>query len=197
MSGKETMDALLEVNNLSIDVCRGEDHLSSVKDISFKIYPGEILGIAGESGSGKSLTALSIAALLGSNKEVSSGSILYRGGDNFEIDEEIFSGVKNTEEPRPVFRNLLALTEKELETVRGREISMVFQETFSALNPLKRVGEQIAETLRIHGIKDKAVIRGRIMKLLPQLRFPEPDSPAIPRISPGYILKLISFTELK
>ena len=142
---------LLEVKKLSIDIGRiveGKTQLlSSVEDISFDIYPGEILGIVGESGSGKSLTALSIPGLLGDNKEVSSGSVLF-GEDK---------------------KNLLEFSEEELQKIRGKEISMIFQESFSSLNPLMKVGDQIAETLELHGETDRAKNKIRVIELLERL----------------------------
>ena len=154
-------EALLSVKNLSVGINRGPASgknrlLSSVEDISFDIYPGEILGIVGESGSGKSLTALSIAGLLGENKEVTGGSILYSHGGT------------------PA-RNLLALTGKELQAIRGKEISMVFQEPFSSLNPLLKIGAQIAETLELHGEKNRGENRARVLELMEKLKLPEPE----------------------
>jgi peptide/nickel transport system ATP-binding protein len=151
------METLLSVKNLSIGIYRRlssgkEELLSSVEDIGFDIYPGEILGIVGESGSGKSLTALSIPGLLGENKEVIGGSIFFRGAGE-----------------------LLTLSERELEAVRGKEISMVFQEPFSSLNPLVKVGAQIAETLELHAEKDRNLIKGRVRELLEKLRLPDPE----------------------
>ena len=145
------MDSLLSVTNLSIGIRKGNELLSSVEDVSFAIKSGEILGIVGESGSGKSLTALSITGLLGENKEISSGSIFFAG------------------------KNLLNVSEEELQVIRGKEISMVFQEPFSSLNPLMKVGKQITETLELHGEKDKHIIKKRVIELLSKLRFPEPE----------------------
>jgi peptide/nickel transport system ATP-binding protein len=158
------MEALLEVRNLSIGIRRGGDLLSSVKDISFDIYPGEILGIVGESGSGKTLTALSIPSLLSENKEITCGSILYNG------------------------MNLLSLPEKKLEAIRGKEISMVFQEPVSSLNPLLKIGAQIGEGLTLHadlmsadrrsvdlrsGEKNKAQVLSRSKELMKRLGLPD------------------------
>ena len=143
------MEALLEVRNLSIGIRRGNDLLSSVEDISFDIYPGEILGIVGESGSGKTLTALSIPSLLGGNKEITSGSIIFNGTD------------------------LASLPEKKLEAIRGKEISMVFQEPFSSLNPLLKTGSQIGEALTLHGEKDKALVKSRTKELMEKLGIPD------------------------
>jgi peptide/nickel transport system ATP-binding protein len=143
------MEALLEARNLSIGVKRGGDILSSVEDVSFNIYPGEILGIVGESGSGKTLTALSIPSLLGENKIITGGSIFYKGAD------------------------ITALPEKKMEEIRGKEISMIFQEPFSSLNPLLKIGFQIGEALAIHGEKDKAQILSRSKELMEKLRLPD------------------------
>jgi len=155
------MEALLQVKNLSIGLHRGNNLFSSVEDLSFDVYPGEILGIVGESGSGKSLTALSIPGLLGENGEEISGSILYNG------------------------RDLLSLSEKELETIRGKEISMIFQEPFSSLNPLLKAGVQIAEAAELHELHElrsvtsrrvnQQQIKTRVKELLSKLKFPEPE----------------------
>ena len=155
--------ALLSVKNLSIGLYRGfktgKPHLfSAVEDISFDIYPGEILALVGESGSGKSLTALAIPGLLGPNKAVTAGSIVYH---------------------RPPGIDLLTLPEKELEGIRGKEISIIFQEPFSSLNPLVRVGKQIAEVLELHGERGKKPpknqIERQVRELLIKLKFPDPD----------------------
>jgi oligopeptide/dipeptide ABC transporter ATP-binding protein len=148
------MEALLEVRNLSIGIRRGDDLLSSVEDVSFDVYPGEILGIVGESGSGKTLTALSIPSLLSENKEITGGSIFYNGVD------------------------LVTLPEKQMEAIRGKEISMVFQEPFSSLNPLLKIGSQIGETLTLHaglrpGGKDKAQVLSRSKALMEKLGLPD------------------------
>ncbi|MCL2070400.1 MAG: ABC transporter ATP-binding protein [Treponema sp.] len=145
------METLLNVKNLSIGINRFGKLLSSVEDISFEIYGGEILGLVGESGSGKSLTALSIPGLLDDNKEVTGGSIIF--------DQ----------------RNLLSLSEGEMQKIRGKEISMIFQEPFSSLNPLMRVGDQIAETLELHGEKNRAALKCRLGELMERLKLPEPE----------------------
>jgi len=143
------MEALLEARNLSIAIRRGGDLLSSVEDVSFDIYPGEIFGIVGESGSGKTLTTLSILSLLSENKKITSGSILYNGMD------------------------LLTIPEKKMEAIRGKEISMVFQEPFSSLNPLLKIGSQIGEALTLHGEKDKALVKSRSKELMENLGIPD------------------------
>ena len=156
------METLLSVRNLSIGIVRknrtGKNRmLIPVEDISFDIYPGEIAGLVGESGSGKSLTALSIPGLLDENKPVTGGSILFSRGA---------SGEKT---------DILNLSDRELQAVRGKEISMIFQEPFSSLNPLKKIGDQIAETLILHGEKDKGRIRKRVIEVMEKLKLHEPE----------------------
>jgi oligopeptide/dipeptide ABC transporter ATP-binding protein len=114
------------VENLSVGIKQGKEYLYAVKDISFEIGKGEILGIAGESGCGKTLTSLSIPGLLPRGVEITAGSVVFRG------------------------RRLRELSEKDLAAVRGREISMIFQEPMTSLNPLMKIGPQIAEVLDLH-----------------------------------------------
>jgi len=149
------MNHLVQVKNLSIHIQTRKRTLCAVEDISFDIREGEILGIAGESGSGKSLTALSIAGLLGNNISAS-GNIAYNG------------------------KNMLALGESELQRIRGKEIAMIFQEPFTSLNPLVKVGAQIAETLELHGEKDKAVVKAKVASLMERLSLPANLTEAYP-----------------
>lgn len=149
------METLLEVKNLSLGIIRENRLYSAVEDISFDIRPGEIAGIVGESGSGKTLTALSIPGLLDGNKKVTGGSILF-----------------NKEH---AVCNLLTLNEKELQDIRGKEISMIFQEHSSSLDPLAKIGSQIAETLELHGEKDKALIKKKVIALMEKLKLPDPE----------------------
>ena len=117
---------MLRVEDLSI---RFEDRGTLeevVKGISFSMDSGEILGIVGESGSGKTMTALTIAGILKKNARVESGKIEFEG------------------------KELLSLTEKELRDIQGKEISMIFQEPMTALNPTLRIGRQVEETLLLH-----------------------------------------------
>ena len=151
------METLISIKNLSIGIHYplpggGEKTLSAVEDLSFNIYPGEILGLVGESGAGKSLTALSIAGLLGEGKEVTSGSIIYSSGiSSYDI---------------------LKQDERELRKIRGKEISFIFQEPVSSLNPLLKIGAQIAETLELHGEKDKTSNKAKVKELMEKLKLP-------------------------
>jgi oligopeptide/dipeptide ABC transporter ATP-binding protein len=141
---------LLSVKGLTIDIVQGKDIFSAVKNISFELGEREILGIVGESGCGKSLTALSIPGLLPRAAEAGSGSVFFEG------------------------RDLLTLPEQELCRVRGNEISMVFQEPLLSLNPLLRIGRQIEEPLLLHGKKDRAANRQQVLDIMARLGLPDP-----------------------
>ena len=118
--------------------------------VSFDIGRGEILALAGESGSGKSVTALSILRLVPPPGRIVSGSIRFEG------------------------RDLLTLDERDLLRVRGARIGFVFQEPMTALNPVFTVGDQIAEALEVHGVARGAAARARAVELLDTVRIPEP-----------------------
>jgi peptide/nickel transport system ATP-binding protein len=147
---------LLSVQRLSVEIRKGNKNvLNAVKDISFDIYPGEIVGILGESGCGKSLTCLSIPGLLTGGVQVSGGSAFFsRNRDR---------------------QDLFTLPEKELCEIRGKEISMVFQEPYASLNPLLKIGGQIAESLYAHGEKDKAAAKRKVLGIIEDLGLEEPE----------------------
>jgi len=117
---------LLSVRNLTIPLPRSGDRVYAVRDISFDVNPREIVCVVGESGSGKSMTANTIMGLLPDYLVPQAGKILFRGKD------------------------LLTLPEDVLRAMRGREMAMIFQEPLSALNPVMRVGRQIAEVMSTH-----------------------------------------------
>ena len=120
------MSELLRIKNLNIDFASRNGPLAAVRDVSFDIGRGESLALVGESGSGKSVTALSIMRLLPAQARIS-GEVHF---DN---------------------RPLLALSDREMRPFRGERISMIFQEPMTALNPVMRVGEQVAEAVLTHG----------------------------------------------
>lgn len=120
------MEPILSVNNISVQFKKKKKFLTAVKDISFQVKPGEILGIVGESGCGKSVTSLAIMRLLAENAFVSAGEIIYKD------------------------KNILELTEKEMCEFRGNRISMIFQDPMTALNPTRTIGKQLIEPFIIH-----------------------------------------------
>ena len=145
---------LLSVEGLSVAVCRNDGTmLPIVSDVSFGLQRGETLGIVGESGSGKSLLALALIGLLPGSARVS-GDIVFAG------------------------RDLTTLSESDLCAVRGAEIAMIFQEPMAALNPAMRIGDQVAEGLRLRGAGHRDADK-RALELLDRVRIPD----AINRIS--------------
>ena len=146
--------SLLSIENLSISFKRndGKD-FQAVNNVSFKLEKGEILGIVGESGSGKSVTALSILKLLP------------------------YSRTYHSENSKILFenQNLLEMSEEDLRSVRGNKISFIFQEPMSSLNPLHKVGKQIAETLKLHQTLSKEEIKRKTLELLKIVKIPQPE----------------------
>lgn len=118
--------SLLSVEHLAIDLKRGSDKHRLVSDATWKLDAGQTLAVVGESGSGKSLTALAIMGLLAKELEPAAGRILFEG------------------------RNLLKTRDDEMRKIRGREISMIFQEPMTSLNPVKTIGYQLCEGMRLH-----------------------------------------------
>jgi peptide/nickel transport system ATP-binding protein len=143
-------EALLKVEHLVTEFETDGGVLRAVDDVSFEIPAGGTIGIVGESGCGKSVTSLSILRLIQRPGRVASGKIVFEG------------------------RDLLALSEKEMRTIRGREIAMVFQEPMSSLNPVYTVGEQIAESIILHQKKSKKDAIARAVELLALVGIPSP-----------------------
>ncbi|MDR3248731.1 MAG: ABC transporter ATP-binding protein, partial [Treponema sp.] len=148
---------ILQVDDLRIAI----NGYIAVDGISFSVKEGEILGIVGESGCGKSLTALSIPLLLPETARITGGTIRYRGAGQTKDGQAAM--------------DLSRLPESALREIRGKEISMVFQEPHSSLNPLLRIGRQITEPLELHGEKDKAETRQKALSLMDGLGLPEPE----------------------
>lgn len=119
-------DPVLSVRDLDVTFRTRRGEITPVAGVSFDLHPGEVLAIVGESGSGKTVTALSLVRLVHGAEADLTGTAMYRG------------------------RNLLTLTEREMRRVRGAEISMIFQDPMTSLNPLARVGDQIVEMLELH-----------------------------------------------
>jgi len=140
---------LLDVQHLTVtfDAAR---NARVVDDISFTMAAGETLGLVGESGSGKSVTAFSILRLLQPPAQIVNGRILFEGQD------------------------LLTLSERDMRSVRGARISLIFQEPMTALNPVMRVGDQVAEALTAHSMANRTEARRRAVELLDAVRIPDP-----------------------
>jgi microcin C transport system ATP-binding protein len=145
--------SLLSVRDLSVAFGHGERRALAVDRVSFDVAKGETVGLVGESGSGKSVTALSVMKLLPyPNASHPSGSILFKG------------------------RDLLTLSIREMRRVRGDDITIIFQEPMTSLNPLHTIEKQIGEILDLHkGVTGRAA-RGRIVELLAQVGLPDPMS---------------------
>ncbi|MEV5774616.1 ABC transporter ATP-binding protein [Streptomyces antimycoticus] len=142
---------LLEINGLSVDFKLETSVVHAVQDVSLHVRAGETLAIVGESGSGKTATALSVPRLNPSPPCVyASGEILFDG------------------------RDLLTLSEKELGRIRGRDIAMVFQDPMTCLDPLQRVGAQVAEVLRHHTGISRAEARDAALDALEEVGIPDP-----------------------
>src|ERR1700709_875241 len=142
--------ALLEVESLQTHFRTPEGINRAVDGVSFHIDEGETLAIVGESGCGKSVTAMSLLRLIPQPPGKVAGSVCFQG------------------------RDLLQLSEREMRVIRGNDISMIFQEPMTSLNPVLSVGRQIGETLRMHQGLDKQAALTRAVELLTLVGIPEP-----------------------
>ena len=144
------MGALLKIRDLTVTV-RGEMGSNDVlSGVSFSIGEGETVGIVGESGCGKSITALSVMGLLGKNVTVREGNVWFDGKD------------------------LLSMNERELDVVRGGSLSMIYQDALGALSPVFTVGNQLKETMRAHLPVSRAEADARAVALLGRMGLPDP-----------------------
>jgi oligopeptide/dipeptide ABC transporter ATP-binding protein len=141
---------LLEVKHLKTYFFTESGVVHAVDGVDFEVYPGEIFGLVGESGCGKSVTSFSIMRLLGIPGRVVDGEIFYNGED------------------------ILKIPEDKVNRIRGDRISMIFQQPQSSLNPVYRVGEQIAEVLNVHQALGKEAGKKRAIELLKLVGIPEP-----------------------
>ena len=147
-----TAEPLLKVEDLSVAFRREGETALAVKNVSFELARGETLALVGESGSGKSVTALSVLKLLPyPAASHPSGRILFEG------------------------RDLLTAPERELRGVRGNNITMVFQEPMSSLNPLHTIERQVGEMLILHRGLSAAAARARTLELLAEVGIPQPE----------------------
>ena len=146
----ETPLPLLDVQDLTVTFGGAGAAANAVDRVSFRMAPGETLGLVGESGSGKSVTAFSILRLLQPPGRITAGRVVFEG------------------------RDLLTLSEREMREIRGARISLIFQEPMTALNPVMRVGDQIAEALTVHGMAGPSDARLRAIELLEAVKMTDP-----------------------
>ncbi|MES2734678.1 MAG: ABC transporter ATP-binding protein [Verrucomicrobiota bacterium] len=148
-----TVDSILQVENLITAFDTDAGRMTAVDGISFDVPRGKTLGIVGESGCGKSVTAFSITRLLPQpHGQILSGSIRFEGQD------------------------LIRLPLEEMQAIRGNDISMIFQEPMTALNPVQTVGRQLAEAILLHAQCSKAEVLSRSVDMMKKVRIPAPEA---------------------
>lgn len=145
-----TQENILTVRDLRVTFSTNDGSVEAVRGIDLDVKSGETIAIVGESGSGKSQTTMAIMGLLAQNGKAS-GQALYRGQD------------------------MIGMSDQQLNKIRGAKITMIFQEPMTSLDPLYRIGEQLAEPLRFHGGYTKKTARPRIIELLKLVGIPEPE----------------------
>ena len=141
---------MLEVSRLTTVFDLSSGSAPAVDDVSFTVKAGETLGLVGESGSGKSVTALSIMRLVQPPGRIARGTITFKG------------------------RDLLTLDESQMREVRGAQISLIFQEPMTALNPVFTIGDQVAEALLVHRRATRRDARAQVVDLLGKVKIPDP-----------------------
>ena len=146
-------DKLLSVDNLEITFSQHNIDTHAVKDISFELSRGQSLGVVGESGSGKSVTSLAILRLLSASNSRVTGDIQFI--DDLDL------------------MDIQAATEKQLYSIRGRKIAMIFQEPMNTLNPVRTCGSQVKEVLDVHKIGKKEDRKSRVLELFSQVQLPD------------------------
>src|SRR6059036_2918547 len=145
-------EPLLEVKDLKVSFRTEDGLVRAVDGVSFHVDEGEVLGIVGESGSGKSVTMMSVLRLINDPNAVFEGQVLYKG------------------------RDVMSLPEDRMREVRGGDIAMIFQDPMTSLNPVYRVGDQIAEAVLTHQDIDKRAARSRAVELLKQVGIPQAET---------------------
>ncbi|EKN5803183.1 ATP-binding cassette domain-containing protein, partial [Salmonella enterica subsp. enterica] len=145
---QQPANVLLEVKDLRVTFTTPDGDVTAVNDLNFTLHAGETLGIVGESGSGKSQTAFALMGLLATNGRIG-GSATFNG------------------------REILNLPERELNTLRAEQISMIFQDPMTSLNPYMRVGEQLMEVLMLHKGMSKAEAFEESVRMLDAVKMPE------------------------
>jgi peptide/nickel transport system ATP-binding protein len=141
---------LLEVRDLSVKIQSEDGVVHAVDHVSWSVNRGEVLGIVGESGSGKSVSCLSLVGLLPEKRTTVTGSAVFDGGD------------------------LLTYSEQQLDSIRGRQIAMIFQDPLTSLHPLMSVGTQLLEAIKLHQKMGKTHARARAIEMLGRVGIPDP-----------------------
>jgi len=148
-----TETPLLSVRDVAVTFKTVADEIAAVKGNSFALKKGETLALVGESGSGKSVTARTIMRMLAENAKVSDGtSITFKD------------------------RELMQLTEAQMQEIRGNEITMIFQEPLTSLNPVYKIGDQVAEIILNHRDVSKAEARAEALRLFKEVQIPDPEA---------------------
>jgi len=140
----------MKVDDLEVSLSGSDDKI--IKSVSFELQAGKIFALVGESGSGKSVTSMAVMRLLPGALKITSGSVEASG------------------------RDLFALPESRMQEVRGRKVAMIFQNAMTALNPVQSVGQQVAETLRLHTPLRGTALRQRVVRLFTEVGIPDPDA---------------------
>jgi len=143
-------EPLLSVRNLTVSFETRRGVFEAVRNVSFEMQAGRVLGVVGESGCGKSVTAMALMQLLPDAADITTGQIRFAGHD------------------------LVTLNDRQMRALRGREMAMVFQDPMSSLNPLFSIGHQVMEPLRLHFRLSRAAARSRAEELLALVRIPSP-----------------------
>ena len=143
-------EVVLAVKDLTVTFPSDDGQVKAVRGVSYDLHGGEVLGIVGESGSGKSVTSMAVMGLLPKAARIT-GSVTFRG------------------------REILGLDDKEMTSIRGRKIAMIFQDPMTSLNPVYKIGWQLAEAVLAHNDVSKEQARKRALELLEIVGIPSPD----------------------
>ena len=146
----EIVPAILSIEGLSVRLPAGADRTHALSDVSLSVASNEILCVVGESGSGKSMMANAVLRLLPNEVAIDGGRMVFEG------------------------RDLAAASEADMRSLRGADIAMIFQEPMTALNPLRTIGDQIAEVFSVHTDLSRAEIASKVLALLADVRIPDP-----------------------
>lgn len=152
---KRSEAPLLSVRNMITSFHTHDGIVNAVNGVDFDIFPGETLGLVGESGCGKSVTAMSVLRLLNPSTATISGEVIFKG------------------------ESLLDMTPEKMRMIRGSAVSMIFQEPMTSLNPILTVGEQIAESLRLHEKLDQEKAWEKAVQMLKLVQIPSPEIRAV------------------